>query len=138
MDISDFDDFDKSFRNIKFSLKKKFKRVIFENYTSRFFDKLSSLTDSSKLLLYSKLKTEFKIEDYLLATSSFETRQLLTKFRVSDHPLAIETGRYKNIPRENRLCTICNKIDDESHFFIECVQNKTLRDHLFSKISNTF
>ena len=138
LDISDFDDFDKSFRNIKFSLKKKFKRVNFENYTSRFFDKLSSLTDSSKLLLYSKLKTEFKIEDYLLATSSFETRQLLTKFRVSDHPLAIETGRYKNIPRENRLCTICNKIDDESHFFIECVQNKTLRDHLFSKISNTF
>ena len=72
-----------------------------------------------------------------MATSNFEVRKLLTKFRVSDHPLAIETGRYKNIPRENRLCSTCSKIEDEFHFFIECVQNKTLREQLFSKICNT-
>ena len=116
-----------------------------------FFDKISSFTDSSKLFLYSKIKKEFKIEEYLLATSNIEVRKLLTKFRVSDHPLAIETGRYnltfcrirkeilglwdwrrlEYIPRENRLCSTCSKIEDEFHFFIECVQNKTLREQLF-------
>ena len=46
-----------------------------------------------------------------------EKRKLITKFRISDHDLLIETGRYKNIPREQRCCTVCNILDDESHFF---------------------
>jgi hypothetical protein len=35
-------------------------------------------------------------------------RQLFTKFRVSDHSLEIESGRYKNITREERICKNCN------------------------------
>jgi hypothetical protein len=31
------------------------------------------------------------------------------KFRTRDHCLQIETGRYNNIPRQQRLCTTCNK-----------------------------
>jgi hypothetical protein len=49
----------------------------------------------SKLFLYSKLKTDIKLEDYLKLTKKFNNRQLLTKFRTSDHPLEIELGRYK-------------------------------------------
>ena len=32
--------------------------------------------------------------------------------------LRIDTGRYDNIPREERLCSLsnCNKIEDETHF----------------------
>jgi hypothetical protein len=48
----------------------------------------------SKLFLYSKLKTDIKLEDYLKLTQNFNNRQLLTKFRTSDHPLEIELGRY--------------------------------------------
>jgi hypothetical protein len=51
-------------------------------------------------------------------------RQLFTKFRVSDHSLEIESGRYKNITREERICNNCNlnEIGDELeyHFFLKC------------------
>ena len=77
-----------------------------------------------------------KLEDYLINKSSFKSRQIIAKFRVSDHILEIETGRYKNIPRENRLCKICNEIDDERHFFLSCKQNLALRKQLFLKIDN--
>ena len=56
---------------------------------------------------------------------------MITKFRVSDHTLEVETGRYKNIPRENRFCKICkDEIDDEYHFFLNCKQNVNLRNKL--------
>jgi hypothetical protein len=43
----------------------------------------------SKLFLYSKLKTDIKLEDYLKLTKKINNRQLLTKFKTSDHPLEI-------------------------------------------------
>ena len=43
-------------------------------------------------------------------------RQLLSKFRLSDHFLGIELGRYRNIPRAQRLCKKCGVLDDEFHF----------------------
>jgi hypothetical protein len=54
--------------------------------------------------IYSKIKSELKVENYLLFFSNFKMRQLFTKFRVSDHSLEIESGRYKNITREERKC----------------------------------
>jgi hypothetical protein len=71
-----------------------------KNYKRKILGKISNLDDSSKLFLYSKLtKQTFKLEDYLKLTKQFNNRQLLTKFRTSDHPLEIELGRYKKIPR---------------------------------------
>ena len=61
----------------------------------KYEEKISNLDDSSKLFLYSKLKTDIKLEDYLKLTKIFNNRQLLAKFRTSDHPLEIELGRYK-------------------------------------------
>jgi hypothetical protein len=56
-----------------------------------------------------------KLEYYLLFFSNFKMRQLFTKFRVSGHSLEIESGRYKNITREERICKKCNlnEIGDE-------------------------
>jgi hypothetical protein len=63
-------------------------------------------------------------------------RQLFTKFRVSDHSLEIESGRYKNITREERICKNCNlnEIGDAYHFFLKCTANRSLRNNLFNKI----
>ena len=80
-------------------------------------DKLSKLTESSNLFLYSKLKNDIILEPYLLQLNNFKNRQLIAKFRSSDHNLEIEKGRYKNIPRQQRLCNTCKNIEDEDHFF---------------------
>ena len=71
--------------------------------------------DSSKLFLYSKLKSDIKLEEYLKSERNYKNRQLLTKFRLSDHNLEIELGRYKNIPRNQfqRHCKFCKTLDDE-------------------------
>ena len=59
----------------------------------KYEEKISNLDDSSKLFLYSKLKTDIKLEDYLKLTKKNNNRQFLSKFRTSDHPLEIELGR---------------------------------------------
>ena len=99
-------------------------------------EKLSSFNETSKLYIYSKIKSELKLENYLLFFSNFKMRQLFTKFRVSDHSLEIESGRYKNITREERISKNCNlnEIGDEYHFFLKCTANHSLRNNLFNKI----
>ena len=49
-------------------------------------------------------------------------RRRLTKFRLSAHKLLIETGRYKGIPRNERLCERCllGEVEDECHFLFKC------------------
>ena len=59
-------------------------------------------------------------------------RQLFTKLRVSDHSLEIESGRYKNITREEGKCKNCNL--NEYHFFLKCTANHSLRNNLFNTI----
>jgi hypothetical protein len=38
-------------------------------------------------------------------------RRYLTKFRISAHNLEIEMGRYKNKPRDERLCSGCKQLN---------------------------
>ncbi len=47
---------------------------------------------------------------------------LLSQFRYGILPLEIETGRYKNLAREQRQCTLCNSgsIEDQIHFAFTC------------------
>jgi hypothetical protein len=99
------------------------------------------MNNDSKLFLYSQLKTQIKLEEYLLKETSFKNRQLLTKFRICDHSLKIEIGRYRNIPKEQRLCDNCKEINNEHHFFLHCNSNKILRDNLieaFHKVIPSF
>jgi hypothetical protein len=53
------------------------------------------------------------------------------------HRLQIETGRYRNVPRDERLCQKCseNEIEDEVHFLIKCSENKVGREQLFLQIN---
>ena len=75
-----------------------------------------------KLVTYLFLKTNFGLEKYLTLINNFNYRKSICRFRVSAHRLYIETGRYTNIPRNERLCKNCsaNEIEDEAHFLIKC------------------
>jgi hypothetical protein len=95
LEITEFENFTRPFASIKHSLKEKIKKVINDSYSKKTLEKLSSFNETSKLYIYSKIKSELKLENYLLFFSNFKMRRLLTKFRVSDHSLEIESVRYK-------------------------------------------
>ena len=42
--------------------------------------------------------------------------------------LAIETGRYEGLEREDRLCVFCDVIEDEKHAIFECRAYTTIRN----------
>ena len=84
------------------------------------------------------IKNEIKFEDFLHNLNNFNSRQLLTKLRVSDHNLEIELGRYKKIQREHRLCKVCKILDDEEHFFLHCQINSNVRHSLINAIKTHY
>jgi hypothetical protein len=44
------------------------------------------------------------------------------QYRISNRKLQIERGRYENIPREERICKLCDsgEVENEFHFAITC------------------
>ena len=52
----------------------------------------------------------------------------------------IEIGRYKNIPREFRLCKFCNlnSCETESHFLFYSSFYDVLRETLYTKVLNIY
>ena len=67
-------------------------------------------------------------------------RRVLSKFRTSNHKLEIEFGRYRNIPREERICKHCDKqvVEDEFHFAFECDKYDIVRQNSHSILLNYF
>ena len=103
----------------------------FEKYWSE------SMNNSSKLRTYRTFKTVFGTEPYLNNSKLFRIRRLITKFRVSNHRLEIEIGRYTDpkTPLEERICKNCNlnKIEDEYHCIMECPYMSEKRNTNFSE-----
>jgi hypothetical protein len=60
-----------------------------------------------------------------------DTRRItITRWRLSSHRLKIETGRYTRpiTERENRLCDVCNVIEDEYHAIFDCSVHRLIRE----------
>ena len=91
--------------------------------------------EPSKPRTYSLLKTQIEYETYLSEVQNIEHRTALTKFRLSNHCLNIETGRHKRINKNNRFCPFCpNYIEDEKHSLLQCQAYATPRRELFDWI----
>lgn len=89
----------------------------------------SEINNSRKLETYALFKHDLELEKYLQLPIPIKYKTALAKFRISAHSLSIETGRYDNTPRENRLCRLCNlrQVENEYHFLIVCPQYRELR-----------
>ncbi|XP_048587031.1 uncharacterized protein LOC125570103 [Nematostella vectensis] len=88
----------------------------------------------NKLRTLRKFKLSHNLEDYLTDVKNIDHRIALTKFRLSNHKLAIETGRYEKPYKQpnERKCLVCQtgKVEDEEHFLLECPAYKDDRDNL--------
>ena len=80
------------------------------------------LNESSRASFYRHI-CNFPFQPYLDTLTLKQYRVAMSKLRVSSHRLLIESGRWikpQPIPRNERLCQICNKLEDEHHFLLEC------------------
>ena len=61
-------------------------------------------------------------------------RSMVTKLKIGILPLAIETGRFLDVPLEYRTCQICedNLLEDEYHFLLYCEGLKDTRSEFFT------
>ena len=90
----------------------------------------AAVWESRTGIFYRSFKTEFGFENYLRALPD-NLKIPLCRFRCSNHPLPIETGRYDGTAREDRLCTKCDMqcTGDDFHFILECPFFNTLRSN---------
>ena len=89
----------------------------------------ADISNSQRLSTYSTIKHTFEQEKYLNCIQEKKYRIAYSRLRVSSHNLAIESGRYTNIPREHRICTFCiqNLVENEYHMVLVCPFYRDLR-----------
>ena len=104
------------------------KKTLTTAFTNYWRNRIDNRSAEKKLQLYSKVKERFQIGKYL-DIPTFRERQIISKFMCSNHTLRIETGRHDNLPREERLCQLCNieEIEDEDHFIRKCPTYEQIR-----------
>ena len=84
------------------------------------------LENSSKFTFYTSIKEDYELETYLTTITNSDQRKRSTQLRLSNHKvhhkLMIELGRYKNIPREDRIRKVCQsgEVETEHHFLTSC------------------
>ena len=99
----------------------------------------NQIENSNKLIFYSTVKKKYQLENYLNVIKNVNIRKQFTRFRISNHNLMIECGRYKNITQEERLCEICStgEIESEQHFLFSCKAYDHLRNKLELDLNQT-
>ena len=71
---------------------------------------------------FMKFKLTHDYENYLANVRNINHRVAITKLRLSNHKLAIETGRYVKPyqPPDQRICPLCKTgLEDEEHVLID-------------------
>ena len=107
------------------------KQRLFDNYRQCI---IADMNSSSKCLIYKNIIDHFTLQSYLTKRIPLQYKKLISKLRLSSHCLAVETGRYKNIPLERRLCPLCSvEIEDEFHFILVCFHYQNLRVKFLKK-----
>ena len=89
-----------------------------------------------KLRFYRKFKVEPDVENYVKLNLSSIERSYMCQLRLGILPIAIEVGRYKSIPLNERLCTLCdeNVVEDEMHVLFKCSKYEEERRQWYENI----
>ena len=93
------------------------------------------LHDSSRALCYRNISM-FNSKMYLECVIVRKFRFALARLRTSSHGLEIEAGRWARPtwkPVAERLCFLCNTLEDEVHFTLECPAYSNLRSQYIKK-----
>lgn len=93
----------------------------------------------SRLKCYLTFNGGYQFAEYLLSLKNTKQRRILTKYRLTDHQLALETGRHRQtrLPREECTCSHCSRgeVDTDIHFILHCEKFSTVRDLHYEEIA---
>ncbi len=108
------------------------KLKLLECFESKWRRKVESM---DKLDIYSKIKTTFGSERYLLINIDRYEKSLLSQLRYGILPLRVETGRFIGEKHNDRTCTLCNSgnVEDQLHFLFHCNLYNPQRQDLYVK-----
>ena len=103
------------------------KRRLQDHFIQEWMHDVSN-TKSSISQYYRLFKKSFNAEDYLIQLSG-QNKSIFTKLRLSLLKFPVTTGRYDDIPYEQRYCTFCDEhlIGDEFHYTLVCKNFSDLR-----------
>jgi len=90
----------------------------------------AELRMSTRALFYREISINIDFKVYLNVVDISKHRIALSRLCTSSHHLAIETGSWHkpiSIPYNDRKCIVCDKLDDEYQFVIECTLLNDLR-----------
>ena len=98
----------------------------------------SVITTKPKLRNYIEYKHEFKKERYVVIINNKIERSLVAKLRCGILKLKIETGRFINLPLNERICELCDTgdVEDEKHFVCICPRYSNERRAFYETLSN--
>jgi len=96
----------------------------------------NNIFESPKCYNYRMYKNDLIMEKYLLLLP-LPLRISFTRFRVANHKLPIEKGRFENIPRHERKCSVCDVLGDEFHYLFMCPKFKDVRSLFLGKFYST-
>ena len=103
-----------------------FKQRLIDQY---FQDWHNTIQETSKLYLYRTIKLSYGLDKYTCVLNIRKFRHLYCSFKIGSLDLHIQSGRYNNIPREQRLCKLCTlEVEDEYHFLLKCPMYNELRN----------
>ena len=85
-----------------------------------------------------KIKQEKVLENYLSNIKNVERWITLSKIRLSNHELMIETGRHQKLEVNQRDCPFCpgNLLEDGFHFLLTCKTFSCFRNELFLRVKH--
>ena len=93
----------------------------------------SACNDSTKGKIYAYIKESWDTEYYISNLRDEQIKSLI-KFRTCNNKLPVETGRYTNVPYEQRKCPFCKiHIGDEFHYLLECNEFDIVRKKYVKK-----
>jgi len=116
------------------------KNIVRSNFIKLWTKDLHDTNSHPLLRTYRYIKLSFMTEPYLNLVKDRRYRNAISKLRTSSHILHIEKGRHTRpiTPFDQRLCSMCQCVEDELHFVTACCANDMQRNVLYSKVTRKF
>ena len=107
----------------------RFMLIFRERLTDTFIQNWNERIHTSTRARSYSLFCDFSYKAYL-EVLKIEKYRMMSRIRLSSHRLMVETGRWHrphSIPYEERKCIVCDTIEDEFHFILECSRYADIR-----------